>query len=285
MYNNFRYNGGSSLENQKMAVPRDILLVRHGESEQNIAKKKSKKGDHSLFTKEFRGRHNSTFRLTDKGRKQADMAGDYIRAHLGDSFYRYYVSEYSRALETAALLKLPFAKWRMEFYLRERDWGKLDVVSEEDKSTTFKEAMDQRKRDGFFWRPPGGESMSAVCLRWDRFINTLARECDGEDKVIVVCHGEVMWAARVRMEKMSHRDYQALEASPRPQDKIHNCQILHYTRENPETKKLSKHFGWMMSICPTDLSRSSNVWVPIERKEYSNAEIQKIAEEYPRMIN
>ncbi len=265
-------------------MPRTLTLVRHGESEQNIAKKLSRKGDHSLFTKEFRSRHNSTFRLTDKGREQADKAGKWIRDNIGDSFHRYYVSEYSRALETAALLKLPFAKWRMEFYLRERDWGKLDVVSEEDKNTIFKEATEQRKRDKFFWRPPGGESMSVLCLRVDRFMNTLARECDGKD-VIVVCHGEVMWAFRVRIEKMSHRDYQTLEVSNRPQDKIHNCQVLRYAREDPGNQKLSKHFGWMMSVCPTDLKRSSNIWVPIKRKEYTNEELQKIAEENPRMIN
>lgn len=44
----------------------------------------------------------------------------------------------------------------------------------------------------FFWSPPGGgESMAQVCIRIDHTLNTLRRECSNQ-KVIIVCHGEVM---------------------------------------------------------------------------------------------
>ena len=77
-------------------LPIDIVLVRHGESEGNLAQAQSKKGDDrqeiiiiinfhqkgnvnfdslifefpSLWTPDFSARHTSMYRLTDKGRKQ-----------------------------------------------------------------------------------------------------------------------------------------------------------------------------------------------------------------------
>jgi NAD+ kinase len=105
---------------------------------------RSWEGDHSLYTGAFLKRHSSLWRLTDRGRDQARTAGDWLREHclnLPDPFapppgsalaaaaaaaaasgssstakgiYRYYVSEYIRAMETAALMGLPDAKWFVE---------------------------------------------------------------------------------------------------------------------------------------------------------------------------
>jgi hypothetical protein len=48
-----------------MGMPANLVLVRHGESEGNIATALSKKGDNSMFTEAFLNRHSSTWRLTD----------------------------------------------------------------------------------------------------------------------------------------------------------------------------------------------------------------------------
>ncbi len=269
-----------------MSMPKNLVLLRHGESEGNIAKKLSENGDHSLFTEEFIKRHSSTFHLTKKGMEQAQIAGNWIRKNIGLEFDRYYTSVYIRAVETAALLQLPFAEWRTEFYLRERDWGDMDVVSVAEKETRYKKVMEERKQDGIFWRPPNGESMSNLCLRVDRIIQTMARECSGKN-VIVVCHGEVMWAFRLILERMSPWEYSRLDSSADKKDRILNCQILHYTREDvgkPGSKKLTPHFTWMRSVCPTNPSLSSNFWTPVQRKRYSNAELLEIAARTPRMI-
>lgn len=61
------------------------------------------------------------------GKKQAEITGKYLREHFG-TFDAFYTSEYVRAMETAALLNLPHAKWVTDFYLRERDWGQLVSV-------------------------------------------------------------------------------------------------------------------------------------------------------------
>ena len=57
-------------------LPLDLVLVRHGESEGNVAQEWSKLGDDSLWTEEFRQRHSSRYRLTLKGREQVRGGGE-----------------------------------------------------------------------------------------------------------------------------------------------------------------------------------------------------------------
>src|SRR4051812_7084854 len=134
-----------------MAMPIDLVLVRHGESEGNVAHNSSKAGDHSYFTPEFLGRPSSKWRLTDRGQEQARLAGKWIRDNLGEPFDRHYVAEFLRAMETAAHLGLAGAVWYCDFYLRERDWGRLGVISYEERSKRFAEDMQRRELDSFFW--------------------------------------------------------------------------------------------------------------------------------------
>jgi NAD+ kinase len=265
-----------------MTMPRDLVLVRHGESEGNVAFGLSRKGDMSHFTPEFLARHSSQWRLTETGQRQAQIAGTWLRRHIAPVFDRYYVAEYLRAMETAAHLDFPGADWRLEFYLRERDWGIFDVMSFQERRERYAEDLKRREMDAFFWTPPGGESMANLCLRVDRVLNTLHRECT-EQRVILVCHGEVMWAFRVRLERMSQERYRELDHSPDPCIKMHNCQVLHYTRRDPRTEQIAPYLNWMRSVCPWDPERSDNEWRPVERHRYSNAELLAIAEKTPHL--
>lgn len=91
-------------------LPIEIVLVRHGEAEGNLAHSQSQKGDDSLWTPEFmvwtifklllnknqKARHTSSYRLTDRGREEAKIAGDYIRENITEQFDQHFVSEYIR---------------------------------------------------------------------------------------------------------------------------------------------------------------------------------------------
>ncbi len=249
-------------------MPRHLVLVRHGESEGNVANRRSRQGDNSAFTDAFRNRHSSQWRLTDRGREQAIAAGAWIRANYPEGFGRKYSSEYLRAMETAAMLGLP-GNWYVDFYLRERDWGQLDVMTDEERHARFADELRRRDIDSFFWAPPGGESMAHLCLRVDRVLNTLHRECSDTD-VLTVCHGEVMWAFRVRLERMPQRIYRDLEASDHPWNHIHNGQILEYSRIDPETGEEHSHMEWVRSTCPWDDDRSWNRWERIKRPKLTS---------------
>lgn len=269
-----------------MAMPIDLVLVRHGESEGNLANFRSRKlGDNSAFTEEHLKRHSSKWRLTDEGIRQAETAGEWIRKHIAARFDRHYASEYLRAMETAAHLRLPEANWLLEFYLRERDYGDFDVMTEEKRQAEYAADVEKRKNDSFFWIPPGGgESMAQLCLRIDRVLNTLHRECS-DKKVIIVCHGDTMWAFRVRLERLTQFRYYELDRSEDPRDRNHNCQILHYTRRDPQTGLIAPYLNWIMSVCPWNTAQSHNAWQEIARPAFSNELLLATVDQYPRLVN
>lgn len=267
-----------------MPLPIDLVLVRHGTSEGNAAKRLSESGDHSAIAK-LKGRHTASFRLTAKGREQAQRAGAWLRQafYPNPGFDRYYASEYLRALETAALLDLSDARWYTNFYISERDWGDLDVMPEDERQERFGQALAMRDHQPFFWAPPNGESFKDLCLRIDRVLATLARECT-EKRVIVTCHGEVMWAFRILLERMSQQLFKELHLSKKPIHRINNCQIIHYTRTDPHTGKICPHYNYMRMIRPTDTPVWEGGWTNIVRKSYSNAELLSLVEESPALV-
>lgn len=259
-----------------MTMPIDLVLLRHGQSEGNYANILARQGDDSLFTPDFVSRHSSTWHLTPLGVKQAKIAGQWIKNNIYSRFDRYYVSEYARALETAANTDFPKAEWMVEFYLRERDRGWLDVSSGEERKTIHAEEYERQKRDGFLWAPFGGESVAWLCLRDDRVIETLHRECSSMS-VLIVCHGETMWGFRVRLERMLISKYHELEGSKEEKDKIHNCQVIHYTRRDPKTGVLHPYLSHFRSVCPWDMSLCDPSWQKINRAKYSNEDLLEIA--------
>lgn len=265
-------------------MPIDLVLVRHGESEGNLAKVRSKAGDESS-SQLFKGLHSSRFRLTDRGREQAKAAGEWLRKEFPNGFGRHYTSAYKRAMETAGLLGLPNARWYVEPALRERDWGDLDVMSESDRHARFRESLAMKKVSPLYWIAPNGESVMHVSeTRTYRMLGTLARECS-RIPVCMVCHGETMWSFRLPLERMSDDEYNRLDASDNPFDRIHNCQILHYTRKRPEDQDAATHFTYMRSVCPWNDKLSSNEWKRIVRPEYTNQRLLEIVEATPRLVH
>ncbi len=267
-----------------MPLPIDLVLVRHGTSEGNAAKRRSEKGDHEAM-KLLEGRHTASFRLTEQGRRQAEQAGAWLRSEFwpGPGFDRYYASEYTRALETAALLGLPTARWYTDFYISERDWGDLDVLPEDERNERFGRALQMRDVEPFFWAPPNGENFAHLCLRIDRKLATLARECS-DKRVIIVCHGEVMWAFRIRLERMSQPLFKELHLSKDQKHKIHNCQVIHYTRRDPEEQRLGPYYHWMRMVRPTQTPTWKGDWQRIVRKTYSNEELLEVVQRTPALV-
>ncbi|MBI5742236.1 MAG: phosphoglycerate mutase family protein [Candidatus Niyogibacteria bacterium] len=248
-----------------MTLPIDLVLVRHGESEMNVAIHRSENGDHSAYTPAFRERHTSNMRLTDLGQKQAILAGEWLRSEFPAGFFhRFVASEYARATETAALLGLPGANWYRDFYLRERDWGQKDV-------------------EPFYWIPFGGESLAALCQRIDLVLELLRRECS-EKRVIIVCHGEVMLGFRIRIEKLSQTKFKEIYLSPKQEDRIKNCQILHYTRRDPQSGAIARHIDWMRMVRPAVTPIWTTGWREIVRPRYTNDDLLNIVSEIPRAI-
>ena len=266
-----------------MAMPLDLVLVRHGESEGNLAMGRSYNGDDSAFTPHFEERHSWQWRLTDTGRRQARAAGWWIKKNIPIAFDGFFTSEYVRAMETAAHLRLPKAEWKCDIYLRERDGGVMEKAPASVRRTKFAEADNARRREPLLWTPENGLSIADLCLRVDRVIDTLHREYAGKS-VIIVCHGETMWAFRTRLERYSIDQFNALKRSKNPCNKIHNCQVIHYSRVEPETSVLCGYYKWVRSACPWDESQSRNVWKEITRRKYTNKELLTRVRTFPQIV-
>ncbi|OGC44451.1 hypothetical protein A2V54_00320 [candidate division WWE3 bacterium RBG_19FT_COMBO_53_11] len=254
--------------------PLELVFVRHGESEGNVATDAAEHGDSSYFTKEFSQRHSSTYDLTPRGVGQSRAAGKWITANInGGKFDAYYCSTYVRARKTAGYLGLPGARWYIRDYIREHDWGNLDAMTDEERWAKYPEVMRKRDISKFYFASPGGESMADMAVRVRvGILTTLYRDLPN-GRGIVVTHGNVMWPIRIIMEGWLPEEFQALRDRHDPKDKIYNCQILQYTRIDPVSGEISEKFGWVRSVCPWDLSLSPNKWQEVAHKKYTNEEL------------
>lgn len=94
-----------------------------------------------------------------------------------------------------------------------------------------------------------------------------------------------------------------------PKEKIHNGQIIHYTRRDPQTGEIAPTINWMRSICtfhwfgevwfdlryleefvdwylgPWDTTLSTNVWQQIERPTWTNEELLAEVRQIPQLVN
>jgi broad specificity phosphatase PhoE len=258
----------------------DLVFVRHGESEGNVATARSKAGDNSLYTGEFQDRLASRWRLSERGCEQAKAAGLWLSGHGLDAYHRRYVSEYTRAMETASLLGTCGPSWYCDHRLRERDWGSAEGLRRD--HPVMIDWKARQKRDPFYAIPPNGESMAGLSsLRLRPLFDTLHRECS-DQQVLVVCHGEVMWGYMQLLERMAIQEWTKRHASKAW--RIHNCQILHYTRKDPVSGVVSPHLDWVRSVCPWNEDLTDAGWRRIERPRYSDSQLAELVECYPRII-
>ena len=106
-----------------------------------------------------------------------------------------------------------------------------------------------------------------------RIVATMYREAP-EASAIAVAHGNLLWAIRIVLEGLTYDIYRSLDNPERPLDKIHNCQVLQYTRTNPkDLTDVANNFAWMRSICPWNTDLSDNEWRVIKRPKYTNSDL------------
>lgn len=148
-----------------------VILVRHGESEGNVA--------HLINDDPSR-----TVNLTERGRAQAEAAADALREV---QFTHAYASEFPRAQQTAAILLRQHAlQLRIDARLNERRSG-----------------MDGQHVDAFnalvaidplHFRPPHGESFLEQMMRLRSFLDEVAAGSP-EGIVLAVSHEDPILAA------------------------------------------------------------------------------------------
>jgi broad specificity phosphatase PhoE len=258
--------------------PSDIILVRHGQSEANIIHEAQKVGKKVKSYRAFHERHDSEYRLSANGIEQAKKAGGFMLEHCVSSYEdtRYLVSPYNRAMETAVQLGIS-DNWEIRDEIREREWAEASSLSPEERREKYEANERLKEMSYYYWRTPGGESIADVVHNRVRLIiDTIYRENAGQ-KVVMVTHGEFIWAMRTFLERLHPIEFN--EQDRNSAYKISNCFVLHYSRKNPDNGELADHFEWRRGICPWDSNRSwsQGEWTstPIRRRSVTTQDMKK----------
>lgn len=127
-----------------MGMPRDFVLVRHGESEANVVQHLSKHGGTHPRIKEVYGRPDWEQRLSLAGIEQARKAGRWVAKELGGvaMFDLRLRSPFLRTRETSLYLTSPDLDitdhhavaavdetWENDLRLVERHWGMYGTMT------------------------------------------------------------------------------------------------------------------------------------------------------------
>ncbi|WP_422936076.1 histidine phosphatase family protein [Sinomonas sp. P47F7] len=163
-----------------MSAPRQIIMVRHGQSAANL--------DTSIYERvpDYR------IPLTELGLEQAREAGRRIREQLEGERVRVYVSPYLRAYQSLEAMDLADLTERVveEPRLREQDWANYQVAEEIDQQKKLRDTYGH-----FFFRFREGESGSDVYDRVSSFLETLHRHWNKPGhapNTLLVTHGLTM---------------------------------------------------------------------------------------------
>lgn len=271
-----------------MAMPNDLVFVRHGQSEANVVQRLRRdehEHEHAIAVSD---RPDWQQRLSTLGRQQAVYARAWIDEHLGGvaSFNGRYVSPFLRTRETAAYVGGDeLGEWTVDDRVVERSWGVYGTVPRAEQRSHFPLTVKLHKTTPWYVRFDGGESMPDVYNRFRDFQGTLHREQSGK-RVIVISHGDFINVARYGVERMLPEQWEAIDRDPT--FTIRNCSITHYSRVNPaDSTDIRPKLHWRRIIYPDALDQSpqGGEWIELPgRQRYTGKELLIQAEFAPRLF-
>ncbi len=251
-----------------MNAPKNIVLVRHMQSEGNKARQDViVSGSEGRFTQKFENASGRYWDLTPEGHRQAKLVGATVVKHVAPKFDAYYVSPAVRAGLSAHGMNLPGASWVVDRRLRERDYGEIETMAPTKIESEYPRYAVLRKTDSLYARPPGGESMAEVMDRFEGFLSHLHSEHCGDD-VLIVTHGDLLWSARGIFESLTDDQWEELYDDA--DGRIRNGQVLHYSRVNPETGEVEDLINWFRTI---HYETGVTDWQHIRPLTYTNGEL------------
>ncbi|WP_460705884.1 histidine phosphatase family protein [Luteococcus sediminum] len=212
-----------------------IILVRHGQSEGNVAAELAASQHLERIDAPAR---DADVELSELGRRQAAAVGQWLH-ELDESERptRVWTSPFRRARQTARIavegsgLKdsadADLLDPRIDERLRDRDMGITDMLTADGIRKKYPEEAERRAWLGkFYYRPPGGESWADVAGRVRAVMGDIAAQNEGEC-VLVSAHDVVNLLFCYVAEGMD--EHQVLERSQT--NGLRNAAICRLVRE------------------------------------------------------
>ncbi len=205
----------------------ELLLIRHGESEGNVAATAARLAGAQTIDVPAR---DADVNLSGTGQEQATALGVALGRFAEELRSDAVVSSpYARAVQTAEIA-VQTAGWppaiRTDERLRDRELGILDMLTSLGVQKRFPEESERRLWLGkLYYRPPGGESWADVALRLRSVLDELNTRGRGR-RVMLVCHDAVIMLFRYILEGMSEEELLDVAANTT----ILNASITRYVR-------------------------------------------------------
>jgi probable phosphoglycerate mutase len=198
-----------------MPVVSELILIRHGQSEANVA---FPKADAAGLLESGLTVRDTDVELTDLGRDQARAVGHWLAAlPAGEVPEVVVTSPYLRARETwriaaeASGLDLP--KPTTDDRLVDRLLGDFDMLTRPAIAKRFPDEHTRWEAAGqYHYRPPGGENFGDIALRLSAFLDDLNRDHAGQ-RAVVVAHDAVVLMMRYVIEKLNWDELAAVAAT------------------------------------------------------------------------
>lgn len=223
--------------------PAELVLIRHGQSERNVAKDAAKAaGNKVSYVGDVRDQDTP---LTALGQGQSLAVGAFLRDN--PRYDVMLVSPYQRTKQTARAIIQGLGytpEVVIDERLREIEFGLLDGLTAEGVKTKYPEEVARKLKEGKYWyRPPGGESRPDVALRIGAILGTLTREYTNQ-RVLVVCHSVVVLIFRRLLERWSEEEYMQVDR----EDDVKNCSMTTYTTSELGMKLILQQYNETVDI-------------------------------------
>ncbi|MFJ4158435.1 histidine phosphatase family protein [Microbacterium testaceum] len=210
-----------------------LWLVRHGESEGNVAASKAEREGAAVITLDVR---DADVPLSPVGEEQARALRTWMGTN-GSSVQECWVSPYHRARQTLALAlggAADASRPRVDERLRDRELGILDLLTTRGVLELHPEEAARRRHLGkFFHRPPGGESWADVALRLRSFLSEhLDRPAD---TALIVAHDAVIMLVLYILLPMDEAELLAFTAA----HTVRNASVTELARTDEGWKLLA----------------------------------------------
>jgi 2,3-bisphosphoglycerate-dependent phosphoglycerate mutase len=214
--------------------PQRLWLVRHGQSQGNVARDIAHEAGHHEIAIDVR---DVDVPLSGLGHKQAKATGQWFASLPPDERPEVILtSPYIRARQTAqalceaGALAGGQARPHSDERLREREFGIFDRLTTPGIRARFPEEAAHRAMLGkFYHRPPGGESWADVILRLRSMLNTINLHYSNR-RVMVVAHQVVVLCFRYILEELDELEILRIDQEA----EILNCGIAAYDFEENE---------------------------------------------------